>query len=391
MTTVLVSLSATSRSEVGRLLAIAAAVLALIAGVAPTAGATTNVPRLAFVNDWHQLRVVGADGRGERTLAKAKDLVWPVAWESLADSAWSPSGTHVAYAHNMGSVNAGVRGDLRVARIDGSDNVVLLSLPGHIESVRWSPDGRRLAFVLRIPNPAVITATWTDLGDRWDIYVVNVDGSELRPVAPVHARSAGRYEGLDFSPDGSKLVFTSDQAGISAIYTVDVEEFSLPTRLSPTDMWGDDPRWSPDGRRVAFLGGPLLPLVSLDYRPPRLWTVGADGSNLRSLPARTPSPASWSPDGRRLAYSFNCRDQAFCGIRTIGANGRDIRTLTSAADGDWYLWPLWSRGGQIAFVRDETDGVCCVRTLWVMNADGSNQRAVSDASAVDMMSFTWSN
>src|SRR4051812_11094041 len=55
------------------------------------------------------------------------------------------------------------------------------------------------------------------------------------------------------------------------------------------------PRWSPDGRQIAFLKGG------------QLWTMKADGSAKRRLTTRAASGPSWSPDGRFLAFaSLSC-------------------------------------------------------------------------------------
>lgn len=55
------------------------------------------------------------------------------------------------------------------------------------------------------------------------------------------------------------------------------------------------PRWSPDGRRIAFLRSGLL------------WTMNADGTGKRRLTTRAAAGPSWSPDGRWIAFaSLGC-------------------------------------------------------------------------------------
>ena len=334
-----------------------------------------SVPRLAFLNESFyfgpELRTVRADGRQERTVAKeatspVPDLGFDRPWGSPA---WSPDGKTIAWGQLTG-VPFAVKSELRVAGADGSNDTTLVSVPGIIDEVRWSPDGRRLAFVLRVPNAVVNAVTWTDLGDRRDIYLINKDGSGLRLLAPLHATYAAS---LDFSPDGTKLAFEGNSRGVSGIYTMGLDGASVPTRLTPLDLMGHYPRWSPDGTRVAFTGSALL-----DGTTPRLWTVNADGSELRKVGASTWHPPTWSPDGRWLAY------MARSGIGTIRVDGSIKRALTSLED----YWPVWSRTGRIAFIR-EMSNMCCERALWVMDADGSNARRVSAAIDVDF-GFAWS-
>ena len=67
------------------------------------------------------------------------------------------------------------------------------------------------------------------------------------------------------------------------------------------------PRWSPDGRRIAFLKGR------------QLWTMLADGSGPRRLGTRTAAGPSWSPDGKWIAFgSLSCTGGP--GVYRIAAN-----------------------------------------------------------------------
>jgi Tol biopolymer transport system component len=360
---------------------IGAAIVAVLAvltvqgpGAAPAAAATAP-PRLAFVDGAHVLWVVGADGTGKQPVAAAGASPSPVSFTWLQDPAWSPDGSRLAFAHTHAVTWVSARSELRVVRADGSHAKSLLSLPGAgvIQTVRWSPDGRRLAFVLWTPNPAGLL-TWSSVGSRWDIYVINVDGSALRPVAPVHPSAVGD---IDWSPDGKRLAFISDQGGLPGVYAVGIEGAPLPTRLSPLDVSAADPRWSPEGTRIAFTGRRAPPADQLLYGPPDLWTVRADGSQPRRLPVATWQPPSWSPDGRWLAYA--CPED--CGIAVIRRDGRENRVLTFARD----HWPVWSRHGEIAFVRETASTL----TLWVMNGDGSNQHRVTDTGSLGF-DFAWS-
>jgi WD40-like Beta Propeller Repeat len=101
-----------------------------------------------------------------------------------------------------------------------------------------------------------------------------------------------------FSPDGSKLAFTSDRSGNDEIWLVTIADGTL-TQL--TDHGAGDwvPAFSPDGTRVAF--------VSDRTGEPEIWSMAIDGSDLRNL---TNHPqhfdgqwsVAWSPDGEHIAY-----------------------------------------------------------------------------------------
>ena len=131
---------------------------------------------------------------------------------------------------------------------------------------------------------------------------------------------------------------------------------------------GDEPAWSPDGRRIAF---------SRIYDTPAkvggsIWVIRPDGSGERRL---TRPPASyflpaWSPDGRMIAAEAWPSDDRYA-IAVMRADGTGRRLLTDPRRGDHM--PAWSPDGRsIAFAR----GFGTATDIWVMGADGSRQRRV---------------
>lgn len=352
-------------------------------GMAPATTATAgDPPRLAFV-DGFELRVVAIDGSDDRTLAwSGAPLAPPVGWEGLRTPTWSPDGRRVAFSRSSAVGWLAPRTELRIVSADGHNDTTVLSLPGAgiIEELSWSPTADRLAFALFTPNPAGIV-TW-GAGSRWDVYVVNSDGSGLRLIAPLHASHA---RGLDWSPDGTRLTYSSDELGVPGVYTISVDGLPLTKRLTPPGLIAHDPRWSPDGLRIAFLGTNVLPASEVLSADTRLWTVAADGRDLRALPATTGEPPSWSPDARWLAYSA-CETFS-CGIKAISADGLSVRTLTTGHEDASDHGPFWSSHGAIAFTRHAQS--CCTQYLWVMNGDGSGARRLTDAESVSF-DLAWS-
>lgn len=281
-------------------LGILMAVVAPLGGASESSATGDDVPRLAFA-DGRAVRVVAADGSAERTLAVAgTPLAPPVGWDDVRTPSWSPDGRRVAFSRSFGMVWLAPSTEVRTVGTEGAGDTTVVSLPGAgiIEELRWSPTADRLAFALFTPNPAGI-ATW-GLGSRWNLYVVNAGGDGLRLVAPLHGAQA---RGLDWSPDGTSLTFISDELGVPGVYTISVDGVSLPTRLTPIDLAAADPRWSPDGRHIAFRGATVLAAGEVLPTSTRLWTVAAGGGDLRALPATTGEAPAWSPDSLWLAYA----------------------------------------------------------------------------------------
>ena len=185
-----------------------------------------------------------------------------------------------------------------------------------------------------------------------------------------------------------KLVFSSDRhngRGLS-IWTMNADG-SNPTRLtddkSRTDrlpsfvpVYDGGPVWSPDGSRIAFTS-------NRDYNF-AIYIMNADGSNARLVTDKTlePGAIAWSPDGSKIAFSDGIRGvpdvvgaKPSVHIYTLNVDGTQLTKLTN--DGIINDGPSWSPDGkQIAFnsIRDP-DGRF---KIWVMNADGSDQRRLTN-------------
>jgi Tol biopolymer transport system component len=124
------------------------------------------------------------------------------------------------------------------------------------------------------------------------------------------------------------------------------------------------PVWSSGGRQIAFLSRRGVDNFDLDV-------VNADGSGQRTLThGATREPPSWSPDGLKIAFESG-------GVYTVNADGSGRQRL--ARDG---RDPAWSPDGRtIAFFSGAT--------IYLMNADGSEHRALTRRQA-EPRDLAWS-
>lgn len=118
-----------------------------------------------------------------------------------------------------------------------------------------------------------------------------------------------------------------------------------------------------------------------------IYTMNRDGSGLAQLTNTAwNDQASWSFDGTKVAFTRAGSGQVHAEIWVMDANGSNQHAITSD-DSVYDLLPSWSPDGtKIAFRRDTSSG----SNIWVMNADGSGQHMVSDPS-VGGRSPTWSS
>jgi TolB protein len=122
----------------------------------------------------------------------------------------------------------------------------------------------------------------------------------------------------DFSPDGSKIVFTSNRTGISQVWVMDANggnQTQLTFDPQPKDQVPD---WSPNGRKIAYLADThgISDVVSPSWGD--IWVMNADGSGQHPITHdATDYGTAWSPDGTRIAtldfpsrtiYTLNASD-----------------------------------------------------------------------------------
>jgi len=181
-----------------------------------------------------------------------------------------------------------------------------------------SPDGQWLAF--------------STLGKPEDLFVSRVDGSGLRQLTDEHLDRLPRW-----SPDGKRLAFHSNRGGAYQIWTIAPDGSGLRqlTRL-PGGPLVSHAAWSPDGARLAFNVVGRLPMIMEIGKP---W----DERSLESLPALDPPDTpfqtfSWSPDGRRLA---GWRRHAVGGISVYSFDSRRYQHFT-----DFGWLPRWLGDGR---------------------------------------------
>jgi Tol biopolymer transport system component len=253
--------------------------------------------------------------------------------------------------------------DVFLANADGTGLVNLTAGYGSYWQWAWSPDGTRIAFYSRD-------------GDTDKLYVRALDDAEPFVVAVGPDPQQG---GPVWSPDGTRIAFVSSQDGNSEIYVADVT--ARTARNVSADPWpSSDPQWSPTGSQLSYSVNPEG--VPLD-----VYIVEVSGGspiNVTDDPAWSPR-GSWSPDGSRFLYVTN-RD-GNDEIYLADADGRNPVRLTNSPAND--RDPAWSpNGSRIAFssgLDSRMEGtttwqIVIPSRIWMMNADGTGKRALTDGS-----------
>jgi TolB protein len=224
--------------------------------------------------------------------------------------------------------------------------------------------GASAARVGRVEKIAFAQGWVSFRGDTFfEIWTINPDGTKKRRLT--------RHGGEDpaWSPDGRRIAFV--RVADAAIYVLNVDGSGQHRLVSASSS----PAWSPDGRRIAF----VRPRGNFKYS--EIWVVNADGTQRRRLTRNTEDFApDWSPDGRRIVFERGGVGKL--AIWVMNADGTGQRRLTRNAQNDQA--PDWSPDGRrIVFGRPSLFW----SNIWVMDADGSGQRKIGRGVGEDP---TWS-
>ena len=180
-----------------------------------------------------------------------------------------------------------------------------------------------------------------------------------------------------------RIVFASNRDGDWDIYSMDVNGNNV-VQLTDHPASDEDPACSPDGRRIAFR--------SERDGTPDLYVMDRDVDNvirLSSDNSRDGRP-SWSPDGSKIAFSSSRWAVRNSEIYVMDADGENEINLTKHKWDD--VRPSWSPdGSKIAFVSFRDGGADTPRHIFVMNADGTARRNLTeDTGLTNSFSPTWS-
>jgi len=297
--------------------------------------------RLAWLQpgkDGAEIRVAPLDdlAKSERVTAAAK----PDQHCHEGQMVWAPDAQALAFFSDC--ARPGEQADLYVARMDGSPAQRLSKLNGYVEEPAFSPDGHSVAFLYvegatRSAGALAAMKPWSG--------VIGEDGVEIQRVAVVNVPPSGSVEetqgsnrsvsgkeagkdaapeasqgkGLtslfsfatpanlhvyefDWRPDSMGLAYVAaDPPGennwwVAKLYTQEIG--GKPSAiLAPAEVSGAlhglqiaVPRWSPDGKALAFIGGLMSDQGSTGGD---VWIVSADGGQPVDLTAQRPTSAAW--------------------------------------------------------------------------------------------------
>src|SRR5712692_3501504 len=239
--------------------------------------------------DGKRLFVIGSKPRGELVQydSKARQFVPYLSGISADDLAFSTDGEWVAYVTFPNGV-------LWRSKVDGSQRLQLTFPPMRALLPRWSPDGKRIAFMS------------VAAGKPWKIFLVSAEGGSAQQVIP------GERNEVDpnWSSDGNSLVFgrapwmESGTSGTMTIQLLDLRTHQISELPGSEGLFA--PRWSQNGRYICALNADSSKLLLFDFTTQK-WT---------ELVNMFVSYPSWSRDGKYIYFdAYSGDDPALSRVR----------------------------------------------------------------------------
>jgi len=263
---------------------------------------------------------------------------------------FSPAGDQIAFE---------AEDDIWIVKVDTGQLTRITVSAASDREPTWAPDGKSLAFISNRSD------RYGELGGMTDIWVQSLEqrldkGKRVGLRRLTNTPEAEKE--LQWSPDGQTIVFTVPTAfdpkdpGNAYLYASGI--FSVPanggpiTRLTPENTFDNyRPRWSPDGKKIAFLS----------YRSGFLhvWTMDPNGSGQREfdtgpfdVPWDASANPSWSRDGRQILVSINRGGRFDLDIIdvTTGKNKTVCRAIDSG--GGQFHEIGWGPSGELVYAYE---------------------------------------
>jgi eukaryotic-like serine/threonine-protein kinase len=272
--------------------------------------------------------------------------------------AWSPDGQRIAYYSKKGG------GVWVMPTLGGAPR----QITEFGSAPRWSPDGTMIAFQSD-SNP--------DLGSgsvgSSTIWIAPAQGGAPKQVTQI-GNPAGGHVGPTWSPDNRRIAFVTLNFNGQQIWSVSLSGDDL-KQLTHADGKAAYPLYSPDGRRLYFVGGPIVWMLPLSLEsgepagdPVKLTDVGASFIYTLTL----------SADGKKIGYS----------VQTLTSNIWTVPVSSNAKDATGPPQPITNQigtrnnqpafspdGRKIAYMEFLRGGGA---DIWVADADGKNASQITN-------------
>ncbi|HEY9231225.1 MAG TPA: S9 family peptidase, partial [Blastocatellia bacterium] len=274
---------------------------------------------------------------------------WSADGQWLAFVSTRPAADSATRPASEGAMTNDARAQVYLLAMNGGEARRVTNFKNGVSSFQWSPDATRLACVSRsgpsdsrAPNKEhsdvrhykTIAYKFNDTGwfddRRSHIWVVDVKSGDARITT-----SGDDWNDSDpqWSPDGTKVAFVSNRTGKEYEENRDTDVWVVaatggtPLKISEHPESDNSPRWSPDGKTIAFLGRVR------EEQQAKIWLAPATGGAASRLAANDldliPSDLDWAEDGRALYFTSGVKGETH--LFRVDVASRQVSQVTKGA------------------------------------------------------------
>ncbi|HEX8897746.1 MAG TPA: DPP IV N-terminal domain-containing protein, partial [Chthoniobacterales bacterium] len=324
--------------------------------------------------------------------------------QSANSPRWSPDGKSLAFLSSRPEAAAPGAGSTAVAdqprpqvyllSMNGGEARRITNLKNGVSLFRWSPDGTRLVIVSRVGPSDARTGDPRDRSDvrhykhtsykfndtgwfddrRTHFWIVDVKSGEAKQIT-----RGDDWNDSDpqWSPDGRRIAFVSNRTGHeydenrnTDVWVINADGSGTLTKISDHEEADNQPRWSPDGKTIAFAGE----VHERDH--PQIWLAPASGGAASTLAANgldlIPGQLEWSDDAKSIYFETGVKGELH--LFRVDLPSKSVIKVTSgpravrSVDFDF-------RNGKMVYLANDFKHL---DDLYISDLDGRHERKLTN-------------
>ncbi len=322
---------------------------------------------------------------------------------SSSSPRWSPDGKTLAIVSTRASdLPAGETPKSQIYLLSiagGGEAIALTKLKNGVQSYQWSPEGSRIVVVSSsgpMDNVAAadrksdvrhythIQYKFNDSGwfddKRRHLWVVNVPGGDTKQIT-----DGQDWNDTDprWSPDGTRIAFVSDRTGKAYDDGHNTDVWTIPanggtlTKISDHAFEDESPRWSPDGKQILFAGQTAV------HQFPKLYITDSSGGSASRMVLKDldtiPGELRWQ-SANVVLFSAGVKGETQIYRADPLGNDSGVRTFTSLTSGPRgvHAFDVNQSTGKMVYLANDFQHL---DDLYIANFDGSGERQLTHANS----------
>ncbi len=178
---------------------------------------------------------------------------------------------------------------------------------GTMSEFSLSPDGKKVVFIAR---GEIFAASATDGGDAFRV-----------------TNNAALDSDAAWSPDSKRIVYASNRGGFDRIFSYDFVS-NTETQITNSNANDFNPRFSPDGKSIAFMrGNTEIRVYDVDKKQEKLVANGL----FDKPPFNSERPFVWSPDSKWIAF-FSTVEKQFNNVHVVNIDNKEVKQVSFLAN-----------------------------------------------------------